>query len=155
MANYLRRLGIDAVPSNMNNYYTLMPQVVLDAGMGELSRMGIILNPFLGCNCKYAAVLTNLELEVDGYVDFGLQKYCAQVHHLRGPVPVAVHQARSEDPLQRLLHLEARLADLLRLRRPQQGGLRLRPLHQGVPVEPAGHGASRLGGMGRQPGVAA
>ena len=77
-ANYLRRLGIDAVPSNMNNYLTLMPQIVLDAGMGEISRMGIVLNPFLGCNCKYAAVLTNLELEVDGYVDFGLQKYCGK-----------------------------------------------------------------------------
>jgi epoxyqueuosine reductase len=75
-ANYMRRLGIDAVPSNMNNYSTLMPQIVLEAGMGEVSRMGIILNPFLGCNCKYAAILTNLELEVDGYVDFGLQKYC-------------------------------------------------------------------------------
>jgi epoxyqueuosine reductase len=75
-ANYMRRLGIDAVPSNMNNYSTLMPQIVLEAGMGEVSRMGIILNPFLGCNCKYAAILTNLELEVDGYVDFGLQQYC-------------------------------------------------------------------------------
>jgi NAD-dependent dihydropyrimidine dehydrogenase PreA subunit len=77
-ANYLRRLGIDAVPTNMNNYLTLMPQIVLDAGMGEVSRMGIILNPFMGCNCKYAAVLTNLELEIDGYVDFGLQKYCGK-----------------------------------------------------------------------------
>jgi epoxyqueuosine reductase len=76
VANYLRRLGIEAVPSYMRSYLTLLPQIVLDAGMGEVSRMGIILNPFLGCNCKYAAVLTNLELEVDGYVDFGLQEYC-------------------------------------------------------------------------------
>ena len=76
MANYLRRLGVDARPSNMWNYDTLLPQIVLDAGMGEVSRMGIILNPFFGCNAKYAAVLTNLELEVDGWVDFGLQEYC-------------------------------------------------------------------------------
>jgi epoxyqueuosine reductase len=76
-ANYLRRLGIDALPTNMNNYVTLMPQLVLDAGLGEISRMGIILSPFLGANFKSAAVLTNLELEVDGYVDFGLQEYCS------------------------------------------------------------------------------
>ena len=75
-ANYLRRLGVDAVPSYMRRYLTLMPQIVLDAGMGEISRMGIVLNPFYGCNCKYSAVLTSLELEVDGYVDFGLQEYC-------------------------------------------------------------------------------
>ncbi len=75
-ANYMRRLGIDAVPSNAMNYLTLMPQVILDAGLGEVSRLGIILNPFLGANYKAAAVLTNLELDVDGYVDFGLQDYC-------------------------------------------------------------------------------
>ena len=76
MANYLRRLGHDALPNNMNNYVALMPQVILDAGLGEVSRMGIILNPFLGANFKAAAVFTNLELEVDGYADFGLQEYC-------------------------------------------------------------------------------
>ena len=76
MANYLRRLGFEAEASNMNRYMTLMPQIVLDAGLGEVSRMGIILNPFLGCNFKSACVLTNMELETDGYVDFGLQDYC-------------------------------------------------------------------------------
>lgn len=76
-ANYMRRLGIDAAPTNMNNYLTLMPQMVLEAGLGEVSRMGIVLNPFLGANFKAAAVLTNLELEVDGYVDFGLREYCS------------------------------------------------------------------------------
>jgi epoxyqueuosine reductase len=75
-AGYLRRLGIDAVPSYFRSYVNLMPRIVLDAGMGEISRMGIVLNPFYGCNCKYAAVLTDLELEVDGCVDFGLQEYC-------------------------------------------------------------------------------
>jgi epoxyqueuosine reductase len=75
-ANYMRRLGHAAEPSNMRNYLTAMPQVILEAGLGEVSRMGIILNPFLGTNYKAAAVLTNLELEADGYVDFGLQEYC-------------------------------------------------------------------------------
>ena len=75
-SGYLRRLGIDAVPSYFRSYVTLMPQIVLMAGMGEVSRMGIVLNPFFGCHCKYGAVLTDLELEVDGCVDFGLQDYC-------------------------------------------------------------------------------
>ena len=77
-ANYIRQLGWDAMPTNMNNYLTLMPQIVLDAGLGEVSRMGIVLNPFLGCNFKSAAVLTNMELKVDGYADFGLQEYCSR-----------------------------------------------------------------------------
>jgi epoxyqueuosine reductase len=76
MANYLRRLGHDALASNAKTYVTAMSQLVLDAGLGEISRMGIVLNPFLGANFKSAAVLTDLELETDGYVDFGLQEYC-------------------------------------------------------------------------------
>ncbi len=75
-ANYIRRLGYKADPSNMYTYLTLMPQLVLEAGLGETSRMGIILNPFLGGNFKSAAVLTDLDLVPDKYVDFGLQDYC-------------------------------------------------------------------------------
>ena len=76
LGRYLRRLGFEAEASNMNRYRTLMPQVVLDAGLGEVSRMGIILNPFFGCNFKAACVLTNMPLQIDGYIDFGLQDYC-------------------------------------------------------------------------------
>lgn len=77
MANYIRRLGYEAEATNMNNYLTLMPEIALACGIGEVARMGIVLNPFLGANFKVAAVLTDLELKVDGYVDFGLQDYCA------------------------------------------------------------------------------
>lgn len=75
-ANYIRRLGYEAEPSNMHAYLTLMPQILLEAGIGEISRMGIILNPFLGINFKASCVLTNMELEIDGPIDFGLQEYC-------------------------------------------------------------------------------
>jgi ferredoxin len=76
MANYIRRLGYEAEASNMNNYLTLMPQLVLMAGLGEVSRTGIILNPFLGLNYKVAAVLTDLPMEIDKPIEFGLQEYC-------------------------------------------------------------------------------
>jgi len=76
VANYIRRLGYSAEASYTFNYLTLMPQVLLDAGIGEVCRMGIILNPFIGTNFKASCVLTNLEIEADGPVDFGLQEYC-------------------------------------------------------------------------------
>jgi len=76
VANYLRRLGWDAEPSNSKNYLTLMPPILLEAGIGEVCRMGIVLNPFLGTNYKASCVLTDMELEIDGPVDFGLQEYC-------------------------------------------------------------------------------
>ncbi|MCX8032579.1 MAG: 4Fe-4S dicluster domain-containing protein [Thermoleophilia bacterium] len=76
MADYIRRLGWRAEASNITRYLTLMPPLLLEAGIGEVSRMGIVLNPFLGANFKAACVLTDMELEPDGYVDFGLQDYC-------------------------------------------------------------------------------
>jgi len=52
VAQYIRQLGYEAVPSMMDRYLTVMPQLILEAGLGEVSRMGIILNPFLGRTSK-------------------------------------------------------------------------------------------------------
>ncbi len=75
-ADYIRRLGYGAEVSNMRNYITLMTPLILAAGLGEASRLGIALNPFLGANFKAAAVLTDLPMLPDKPIDFGLQDYC-------------------------------------------------------------------------------
>ena len=80
IANYIRRLGWDASaqygPSFVNRYSVLLPPLLLAAGIGEVSRVGIILNPFLGLAFKAAAVLTDMPLVPDQPIDFGLQKFC-------------------------------------------------------------------------------
>jgi epoxyqueuosine reductase QueG len=55
-----------------------MPQLVIEAGLGEESRMGIAINPFAGASFKVSAVLTDLRLEADKPIDFGLQDYCSR-----------------------------------------------------------------------------
>ena len=80
IANYIRRLGWDASaqygPSFVDRYSVLLPPLLLAAGIGEVSRAGIILNPFLGLAFKAAAVLTNMPLVPDQPIDFGLQSFC-------------------------------------------------------------------------------
>lgn len=76
MAGYLRRLGWRSDSSIVRKYSTLLPQLIVEAGLGEGSRIGIALNPFVGAAFKVSAVLTDLPLEVDKPIDFGLQKYC-------------------------------------------------------------------------------
>jgi len=76
MSGYLRRLGWRSEPSIVGRYSTLIPQLVLESGLGEESRLGIPLNPFVGAAFKVSAVLTDLPLETDLPVDFGLQDYC-------------------------------------------------------------------------------
>ncbi len=80
MAGYVRRLGWDASPqygpSFVDKYSVQMPHLLLQAGLGEVSRAGIILNPYLGLGYKAAAVLTNMPLVPDRPIDFGLQRFC-------------------------------------------------------------------------------
>ncbi|MCX7839526.1 MAG: reductive dehalogenase [Anaerolineae bacterium] len=82
LANYIRRLGWEASPqygpSFVNKYQVLLPPLLLAAGIGEVSRAGIILNPFLGLAFKAAAVLTDMPIVPDKPIDFGLQNFCQQ-----------------------------------------------------------------------------
>jgi reductive dehalogenase len=50
--------------------------LLLAAGIGEVSRVGIILNPFLGLGFKAAAILTDMPIVPDKPIDFGLQNFC-------------------------------------------------------------------------------
>ena len=80
IANYIRRLGWEASaqygPSFVNKYAVQLPRLLLVAGIGEVSRVGIILNPYLGLGYKAAAVLTNMPIVPDKPIDFGLQSFC-------------------------------------------------------------------------------
>jgi reductive dehalogenase len=80
LANYIKRLGWEASPqygpSFVDRYIVQLPPLLLAAGIGEVSRVGIILNPFLGLGYKAAAVLTDMPIVPDQPIDFGLQSFC-------------------------------------------------------------------------------
>lgn len=76
MADYIRRLGYPARAHHVFSYQVLVVPLLLLAGIGEMCRAGIVLNPFLGTRFKAAVVTTNLPLEPDSPVDFGLQEFC-------------------------------------------------------------------------------
>jgi ferredoxin len=76
MANYIRKLGYLARAHHFSNYQVAVTPLLLLAGIGELCRAGIVLNPFLGTRFKAAVVTTDLPLEPDKPVDFGLQEFC-------------------------------------------------------------------------------
>jgi len=80
ITNYIRRLGWDASPqygpSFVNKYSVLLPPLLIAAGIGEVSRVGIVLNPFLGLGYKAAAILTDMPIVPDKSIDFDLQNFC-------------------------------------------------------------------------------
>ena len=76
MTGYLRRLGWRSDSGVLGKYPTLLPQLVIESGLGEESRLGIALNPFVGAAFKVSVVLTDLPVETDKPIDFNLQEYC-------------------------------------------------------------------------------
>ncbi len=80
LAAYLRDLGYPARAhfqgAGTPCYDVLVTPLLLLAGLGEFSRAGWALNPLLGGRFKASVVTTDLPLQPDAPVDFGLQAFC-------------------------------------------------------------------------------
>ncbi|NKC15498.1 MAG: Fe-S protein [Gammaproteobacteria bacterium] len=77
MADTLRQLGFPARSQTNADSDVLHIPLMLLAGLGELSRIGeLVLNPFLGPRLKTVVMTTDMPLEPDQPIDFGLQYFC-------------------------------------------------------------------------------
>ncbi|MEO8202631.1 MAG: reductive dehalogenase domain-containing protein [Betaproteobacteria bacterium] len=77
VAAHLRSLGWSwRVHSNAYSELLHIPAMLM-AGLGELSRIGEqVLNPFIGPRSKSVVFTTDMPLEIDRPIDFGLQATC-------------------------------------------------------------------------------
>jgi ferredoxin len=79
LAAHLRRLGWAAQAHTAAYDEVNHIPLLLQAGIGELSRIGeLVLNPFVGPRFKSGVVTTDLPLTPDRPIDFGLQDFCAK-----------------------------------------------------------------------------
>ena len=77
MRETLRGLGFPARSQTNIDSDVLHIPLVLWAGLGELSRIGeLVLNPFVGPRFKSVVLTTDMPLEPDRPIDFGLQYFC-------------------------------------------------------------------------------
>ena len=78
MAEFLRASGFPARSQTNADSDVLQLPLTLWAGLGELSRIGeLVLNPFVGPRFKSVVFTTDLPLDVDRPIDFGLQTFCS------------------------------------------------------------------------------
>ena len=89
MADHIRRLGHAARPqTNIDSDVVHNPLLVL-SGLTEQSRIGeATLNPFIGPRFKSIVLTTDMPLEVDKPIDFGLQDYCTNCYKCARECPV-------------------------------------------------------------------
>lgn len=76
LAMYLSKLGYRARAHIDGNYQVLAAAVAHDAGIGELGRLGLIMTPGHGPRIRLAVVTTDLVLDEDAPVNFGVQHFC-------------------------------------------------------------------------------
>jgi ferredoxin len=79
MADMIRRMGYGArAHTNLDSHVLHVP-LVLQAGMGEQSRIGeSAINPFLGMRFKTAVLTTDIPITPDMPIDFGVQLFCSK-----------------------------------------------------------------------------
>lgn len=79
IGDQIRNLGYRARVHTVMDGEVLQPPLLLLAGLGEVSRIGeVILNPYLGPRLKSGVITTDMPLQHDEPIDFGLQKFCEQ-----------------------------------------------------------------------------
>ena len=77
IAQQIRNLGYKAKAHTVMDGEVLQPPLLLLSGLGEVSRIGeVILNPYLGPRLKSGVVTTDMPMEHDRPIDFGLQAFC-------------------------------------------------------------------------------
>jgi reductive dehalogenase len=74
MAAFIRGLGYQAVPCG--NDTALSIPLALSAGLGEWSRMGLLVTRRFGPRVRLCKVFTDLPLAHDGYRPFGVVEFC-------------------------------------------------------------------------------
>lgn len=74
VASFLRQLGHKA--ANCCNDTALSIPLAIAAGLGELSRMGLLITQKYGPRVRLCKVFTDLQLKADKPIVFGVQEFC-------------------------------------------------------------------------------
>jgi len=74
LAQFIRKLGYHAIPCG-NNTGISVPMAI-EAGLGENGRSGMLITPKYGPRVRIAKVITDMPLENDKPIQFGVEEFC-------------------------------------------------------------------------------
>ena len=74
VAEFIRGLGYNAIPAA--NDTALSIPLAVDAGLGQMGRHGLLINPKVGSRCRISKIFTDLPLEAAGAVNSGITEFC-------------------------------------------------------------------------------
>jgi len=74
MGEFIRNLGYEAI--QCGNDTALSIPLAIDAGLGELGRNGLLITPQYGPRVRLCKIFTDLPLEPDKPIEFGVKEFC-------------------------------------------------------------------------------
>jgi len=74
LSEFIRSLGYRAIPAG--NGVGLSIPIAIDAGLGELGRLGLLTTPKYGPRVRIAKVITDMPLLPDPRISFGVPEFC-------------------------------------------------------------------------------
>ncbi len=74
VGEFIRNLGYEAI--QCGNDTALSVPLAIDAGLGELGRNGLLITPQYGPRVRLCKILTDLPLNPDKPIGFGVQEFC-------------------------------------------------------------------------------
>jgi len=76
LAAFIANLGYEATANHLRHYTAILPPLAVDAGLGEIGRLGYLMTKEFGPRIRLSAVTTNLPLIPDKPVDIGVEDFC-------------------------------------------------------------------------------
>jgi reductive dehalogenase len=76
IAAYVANLGYPATANHLRHYDAVLVPLAVDAGLGELGRLGYLMTKEFGPRVRLAAVTTSLPLIPDKPADIGVEDFC-------------------------------------------------------------------------------
>jgi reductive dehalogenase len=74
LADFIRGLGYRALPAG--NGVGLSVPIAVDAGLGQIGRLGLLVTPKYGPRVRLAKVITDMPLIPNQPIDFGVTEFC-------------------------------------------------------------------------------
>lgn len=77
LASFIANLGYPATANHLRHYDVLLVPLAVDAGLGELGRLGYLITKEFGPRIRLGCVTTDLPLVPDKPADLGIQHFCS------------------------------------------------------------------------------
>ena len=78
LTQWFKDMGYKGVAQHLRHYDVMTTPLAVDAGLGELGRLGYLITPGQGPRVRVFATLTDMPLLTDKPISFGVEEYCTQ-----------------------------------------------------------------------------